>query len=264
MLNYDSLLEQAKLQGLPLDRKRGIIREYLQTLILKHLYTSRWKDKFFFLGGTCLRLVYGLKRFSEDLDFNSFPSLTGKEFIAAAEFIRDELKRENILSEIKFEHRGNLSIVSFLFKNVLEFYNLRDEWGKLIVKFETNRPGFKLKREVQIINSFGEIFPVKVMSQGDIFAEKIDAFRNIRKGRHIFDLFFMISKKFPIDENVLKANGIKEKPQDILLKITNEIPDKEFKKMAKGLSPFLFDERDSNLVYQAKTLFPKFITSYFS
>jgi predicted nucleotidyltransferase component of viral defense system len=47
-----------------------IIREEYEMLILKTLFESDLGSYFIFKGGTALRLAYGSKRFSEDLDFN--------------------------------------------------------------------------------------------------------------------------------------------------------------------------------------------------
>lgn len=49
-----------------------VLREYLQCKILEILFESRFAGKFCFLGGTCLRLIHGGQRFSEDLDFDNF------------------------------------------------------------------------------------------------------------------------------------------------------------------------------------------------
>lgn len=48
---------------------RFMLREYLQHKLLQLIYESQYADRFIFLGGTCLRIVYGNQRFSEDLDF---------------------------------------------------------------------------------------------------------------------------------------------------------------------------------------------------
>jgi predicted nucleotidyltransferase component of viral defense system len=143
MLSYEALLNEAKLNDMPLNKMRGIMREYVQTIMLRYLYSSNWADRFYFLGGTSLRLVYGFKRFSEDLDFNA-TLVDNREFEKVSEFIREELKRENISSELTFEHRGKLSSSSFSFKKILEYYKITDKRGTLMVKFESNRPLFKL------------------------------------------------------------------------------------------------------------------------
>ncbi len=46
------------------------VQEYLQVLALKALYGDASGNALSFVGGTCLRMCYDLKRYSEDLDFN--------------------------------------------------------------------------------------------------------------------------------------------------------------------------------------------------
>jgi predicted nucleotidyltransferase component of viral defense system len=46
------------------------LREVMQEIALAGLYRGGFFDKAAFYGGTCLRVFYGLKRFSEDLDFS--------------------------------------------------------------------------------------------------------------------------------------------------------------------------------------------------
>ncbi len=51
-------------------RKRNIAREYLQARILLSLHDHYAFSNWAFLGGTCLRFLYQLPRYSEDLDFS--------------------------------------------------------------------------------------------------------------------------------------------------------------------------------------------------
>jgi len=46
------------------------LREILQEIALAGLYRGGFFEKTAFYGGTCLRIFYGLDRFSEDLDFS--------------------------------------------------------------------------------------------------------------------------------------------------------------------------------------------------
>jgi len=50
--------------------QKYILKEYVQLLILDFLSTSAYIKKITFIGGTNLRLVKGIDRFSEDLDFD--------------------------------------------------------------------------------------------------------------------------------------------------------------------------------------------------
>lgn len=50
--------------------RKYMIKEYIQLLILDYLSTTKWVTKLTFIGGTYLRLVKGIDRFSEDIDFD--------------------------------------------------------------------------------------------------------------------------------------------------------------------------------------------------
>ena len=58
-----------------------MLKEYLQLLILDHLSTTPYIHKVTFIGGTNLRLIQGIDRFSEDLDFDC-KDLNEEEFLA--------------------------------------------------------------------------------------------------------------------------------------------------------------------------------------
>ena len=46
------------------------LREILQEIVLLGLWRSKFFEHAAFYGGTALRILYGLDRFSEDLDFS--------------------------------------------------------------------------------------------------------------------------------------------------------------------------------------------------
>jgi len=70
VITKELLMEAAKKKGLT--NREHIEKDYLQDLLLFRLYQKT--NAFVFNGGTCLYKIYGLPRFSEDLDF----SLLGK------------------------------------------------------------------------------------------------------------------------------------------------------------------------------------------
>ena len=69
--NFDQILEFGKSYGAPLTKKKGILREYLQTKIIDIFYQEKVSVNLFFIGGTSLRLLRNTDRFSEDLDFDT-------------------------------------------------------------------------------------------------------------------------------------------------------------------------------------------------
>jgi predicted nucleotidyltransferase component of viral defense system len=60
---------------LPPETKRVILKEVLQAYVLDYLYNHTTYRRLNFYGGTCLHVVYGLNRLSEDLDFNNQANL---------------------------------------------------------------------------------------------------------------------------------------------------------------------------------------------
>jgi predicted nucleotidyltransferase component of viral defense system len=52
------------------NEKLNILREYLQAFVLRSLHESQAFRSLSFVGGTSLRFLYDLSRFSEDLDFS--------------------------------------------------------------------------------------------------------------------------------------------------------------------------------------------------
>ena len=60
MLSMRYLLEEAKNLDLPILKKRAILREYLQTIILNSIYKGNFSKVMFFVGGTALRFFYNL------------------------------------------------------------------------------------------------------------------------------------------------------------------------------------------------------------
>jgi len=56
---------------LPLETKRIILKEALQSSVLDYLYNHSTYRRLNFYGGTCLHVVYGLNRLSEDIDLDN-------------------------------------------------------------------------------------------------------------------------------------------------------------------------------------------------
>ncbi|HEC78462.1 MAG TPA: hypothetical protein ENI34_04880 [candidate division WOR-3 bacterium] len=264
MLTYDALLEQAKLRNMPLDKIRGILREYLQILMLKHLYRTDAGRNLYFTGGTYLRLVHGLKRFSEDLDFNS-NKIKKKKFEELCNKIMIELKRSGIKGEISFSHWGHILVTKFNFPDLERSYGITTKYRRkqgLLIKLEVNLPEWNINPETEVLSGYGEIFPCICTQKSTLFADKIDALLKKRMARHLYDIIFMLSQKFTVDQKTLKELGYKDEPFQVLLSGINNFSNIELKKQANILRPFLFDEQESELIINAKSVIEKLIHKY--
>ena len=52
-------------------RERNVLREYLQNYLLLLMQKTKMNESLYFVGGTALRFLYGIRRYSEDLDFTA-------------------------------------------------------------------------------------------------------------------------------------------------------------------------------------------------
>ena len=117
---------------------------------------------------------------------------------------------------------------------------------------EANTPDYVLETEAGVVNGFGEVFLVNAMSRGALFADKIDTLRNKKRGRHVYDIIFMLSRKFPVNTEILQLSGIEEEPKEAISGIINGISDGQLERLAEEVAPFLFDEAESRLIREAK------------
>ena len=96
---FETILKEGQKLGIPADKKRAIIREYLQSKILFELYNKSGSQNLSLIGGTGLRILRGLDRFSEDLDFDNL-GLSFKKIKKYLEEIVKSFERENYKNRI--------------------------------------------------------------------------------------------------------------------------------------------------------------------
>jgi hypothetical protein len=262
MLRMAYLLEEAKELGLPAAKPRAILREYLQIIILNSIYKSSFAPSLFFVGGTALRLVYNLPRFSEDLDFNT-PALEQDDFSKLLERIETNLALEGFSPVISSKKRGTLLIATLNFPGVMREYGIMNSrGGDMMIKIEVNSPAWPLSTESQVLSRYGYNFSVILMSKGALLSEKLAALLSRRRGRYIYDLMFMLRKKFPFDRGVLYANNIREDPGNLIQEYLSGISEQELRRLAEQVKPFLFKEDDIELILKASQYADKYLAEY--
>ncbi len=65
----DHALEVARRQNDP-GMRLNVVREYIQAFVLRSLHESEASNSITFVGGTALRFLEDLPRYSEDLDYS--------------------------------------------------------------------------------------------------------------------------------------------------------------------------------------------------
>lgn len=264
MLTYDTLVEEAESCGMPAGKTRGILREYLQILILKEIYRLASGRKFFFTGGTYMRLMHQTRRFSEDLDFN-VDRMSIAEFESVLREINASLGKEGLTVKLEFGHWDNLLVAELIFPDIEKKYGIVSPNSRregISIKVESNRPRWKIKTETLVVSGFGQMYPVICTERGSLFADKIDALIKKNRARHLYDIIFMLTKKYSVDRDVLKVLGIEEPPFDVILKRVNSFSAQELKKQAESLRPFLFDESEAELIINAPNIVKQLIDRY--
>jgi predicted nucleotidyltransferase component of viral defense system len=243
MLDKFFLEDYIKRKGIP-NFPRRVLTEYLQSEILAVVFNSKFGSHLSFLGGTCLRFVHKIERFSEDLDFDLIKA--GLNYEELADFIGKKLRELGFPATANVKTREKVITVNVKFSEVMKEMGLSDMSGqKLKIKFEVDpAPNKSIRYESKQISAYGKSFNIISNTPETLFAQKILAivFRPYQKGRDFYDLVWFLSQK-NIEPNyeIFKEKGIDIKNRLELVKFLEEQAEKsDLKQAAKDVERFLF------------------------
>lgn len=206
---------------------QNALKEILQEIVLLGLDRSDFFEKAAFCGGTALRIMYGLDRFSEDLDFTLlepdrnfkldkyFSSLERELRSFGFEFTLQRVdKDEKSTTESAFLKTNT----QMLFLNVKGARGFADKIQKnqsLKIKFEVDiDPATSFDTEIKTI-LLPSPFTVKTLTLPSLFAGKMHAallrkWKTRVKGRDFYDVQWYLARKIPINrryfEEKMKAS----------------------------------------------------------
>lgn len=192
-----------------------MLKEYIQLMILDFISTTDYAQKLVFIGGTNLRIIHGIDRFSEDLDFDC-KQITNNDFMEMTDDVLHFLRRNGLNAETKDSESSRLTAFrrSFYFPQLLFDLNLtghKDE--RFLIKLEAQDQGVNYTPKVVTVNKCGFVFPQQVPPDSVLCAMKISALLSRHKGRDFYDTMFLLSKTEP-DYDFLKfKNGINSKSE---------------------------------------------------
>ena len=236
--------------------KRFILREYLQHKILQIIYDSEYASSLTFLGGTCLRIVHGNNRFSEDLDFDNL-RLKEDEFENISAIIKKQLEQEGYAVEMKTVYKGafhcHIRFPKLLYQEGLSSH-LEE---KILVQLDTEPQHFDFTPEKYFLNRFDIFTQIFITPLDILLAQKFYAIlnRERNKGRDFFDTVFILSKIDKPNYDYLKLKVNISNAKDLKEKILKKCKTISMEKMAKDVQPFLFDATDIKKVIH----FPDYI-----
>jgi len=190
------------------EEKYNAAREFLQELILQIIDRQGYFAHLAFVGGTALRILYDLPRFSEDLDF-CLVKKSGFRFARLLAVLKRELSLNGFEVEAAADQKEKNVLGEFIrFKGLLFELGLTGHKNeKLFIKLEIDaRPPGGYRTEVVMVNkSF--LYKVQSYDLASLFAAKLHAFlfRKYSKGRDYYDLLWFLARKTPVNYELLSA-----------------------------------------------------------
>jgi len=203
------------------------LREILQEVVLVGIWRAKLFEHMAFYGGTALRILYGLDRFSEDIDFSLLKPTPEFRWAPFASTIEDELKSFGFDFELSQRKKTFKSEVQSAFlktntiKALLQVGIPKDlipgthpsSLLKIKIEVDTNPVmGFKTT-QMMLANPLP--IPITTIVISDLFASKMHAalfrsWKNRVKGRDWYDVVWYIRNGHPINlrhfEACLKQN----------------------------------------------------------
>jgi len=230
------------MQGMPL-RERGILREYLQVKALDYLYGQKMAAKLSFVGGTCLRLLHDLPRFSEDLDFDNL-GVSDQEMIKMMHVVKDRFESENIPVELFEKINEGKTYFELRFPDLLiELGISTNPREKLMIKVDYSRQWKGQNTEIKILNRWGVMQQVVVNVLDQTLIEKLAAYvgRKTIQPRDMYDVVWLVGQGAKLDMKFMKLNGVEDLMEKVQARWEKDGVNGEMK---RKLAPFLFVSHD--------------------
>jgi Nucleotidyl transferase AbiEii toxin, Type IV TA system len=194
------------------------IREITQEVVLAALGRTDFFKYGVFQGGTCLRIFYGLNRFSEDLDFILKEPNHNFKLQPHLQVLLKELEAYGYNIEIADRSKTDVVVKKAFLKDdsigkVLQLSHAgkRGPFRKIRIKFEvdTNPPSGG-QMEIKYLD-FPFVSSVTVQDKPSLFAGKVHALlcREYIKGRDWYDFLWYTSQGININYQFL-ASALKQ------------------------------------------------------
>ncbi len=196
------------------------LREILQEIVLLGLSRAGFFDVALFYGGTALRILHGLDRFSEDLDFSLMEADPDFDFSKYEDTVVEALHSFGFEVNIQMKNSHGAIKSAFLKSNTSQCLlnieapdDIVKAYGQsrvVKIKFEidTSPPlGFESHKKTQLVPS---PFMINSMTLPSLFAGKMHAilcraWASRPKGRDWYDLVWYVSNGYELDLKHLHA-----------------------------------------------------------
>ncbi len=241
---------------------RHLVREYLQARILGSLQRVGAMVPLAFHGGTALRFLYQIPRYSEDLDFALERTDRGYDFRAYLKAVRSDLLAEAYPVEVTINEQRIVNSAYVRFRGLLHELDLSPHEDEVLsIKIEVDtRPPVGAVMDTTIVRRY-EILRLQHHDRASILAGKLHAIlqRPYTKGRDIYDLFWYLSSPEWPSPNLAMLNtalaqtgwsGSVLTPENWQGHTLRALARIDWRRAVNDVRPFLMDPRSANLLTQ--------------
>lgn len=261
------------------------LKEIMQEIALLGLWRVKFYEHALFYGGSCLRILYGLPRFSEDLDFSllrpdhnfdlsKYHAAIATELEGFGFDVEIQTKDKSVDSQIDSAFIKAGTIINFIRIKVPDRLLTRlhsNQILKIKIEVDLDPPG---NHGVEVKDVFRPIpFQVKTMPIVDLFVGKIHAilarkWQTRVKGRDYYDYLWYLGRKSALNLNHLAArlrqsghmNG--ELTTAIFqAMLTQKFQELNIENAKRDIAPFLNDREKPTLDLWSNDYFVKTIKS---
>ena len=189
--------------------QRSLVREYLQMRILQSLQRAGAMIPLAFHGGTALRFLYQIPRYSEDLDFALERQREQYDFRGYLGAIQRDMMADTYRVEIKFNDHKVVHSAFIRFRGLLYQLGLtphHDEILAIKLEIDTNPPAHALLTTT-LIQHHVDVH-LQHHDQASLLAGKLHAIlqREYVKGRDWYDLYWYLRQSHWASPNVSMLN----------------------------------------------------------
>lgn len=193
---------------------RCIVREYLQARLLESLVENGAFEYWAFVGGTALRFLYSMPRFSEDLDFSLTAAGIEDNFKEYMKKAKSVFLAEGYSLTVKAKPEKAVKNAFFNFEGLLYELELslhRSEMISIKAEIDTNPP-VGANFETSMVRRHC-LLNLQHYDRASLLAGKLHALlsRKYVKGRDIYDFVWYLSdRNWPAPNIVLLNNALKQ------------------------------------------------------
>ncbi len=188
----------------------SVVREYMQARMLESIQDTGTFNRWAFVGGTALRFLFSIPRFSEDLDFSVIQPGGDVGFKRPLAEMKRVLSREGYAIEIRLKEAKTVAVAWIRFPGLLFEFGLSARASQaLSIKLEVDtRPPAGAELETTIVRRHVTL-NLCHHDKPSLFAGKLHAVlsRKWSKGRDLFDLAWYLADRASPEPNMVLLNA---------------------------------------------------------